>query len=46
MREPREVVKHPLVTEKSSAIKDTGWYLFAVDGRANKKEIKESVEKL
>ncbi|HLE24108.1 MAG TPA: 50S ribosomal protein L23 [Thermodesulfobacteriota bacterium] len=46
MREPREVVKHPLVTEKSSAIKDTGWYVFAVDGRANKKEIKESVEKL
>ena len=46
MREPRLVVKRPLVTEKSSAIKDIAWYVFAVDGSANKKEIKESVEKL
>ncbi|MCI0454526.1 MAG: 50S ribosomal protein L23 [Candidatus Dadabacteria bacterium] len=46
MREPREIIKRPLITEKSSAIKDIGWYIFAVDGKANKKEIKDSVERL
>jgi large subunit ribosomal protein L23 len=46
LREPREIIKSPLITEKSSAIKDIGWYIFAVDGKANKKEIKDSVESL
>ncbi|HEY7534600.1 MAG TPA: 50S ribosomal protein L23 [Thermodesulfobacteriota bacterium] len=46
MREPREIIKRPLITEKSSAIKDIGWYIFAVDGKANKKEIKDCVESL
>jgi large subunit ribosomal protein L23 len=46
LKEPREIIKHPLVTEKSSAIKEIGWFVFAVDKRANKKEIKEAVEKL
>ena len=46
MREPREIIKRPLVTEKSTAIKEVGWYLFAVDRKANKKEIKDAVEKI
>jgi large subunit ribosomal protein L23 len=46
LREPREVIRRPLVTEKSSAIKDVGWYVFSVDVKANKKEIKASIEKL
>lgn len=45
MKESGEVIKRPLITEKSSGIKDVNWYVFAVDGKANKKEIKEAVEK-
>lgn len=46
MREPGEIIKRPLITEKSSSIKDTNWYIFAVDNKSNKKEIKEAIEKL
>lgn len=46
MREPGEIIKRPLVTEKASSIKEMNWYIFAVDNRSNKKEIKEAVEKL
>ena len=46
MREPREIIKRPLITEKSSSIKDINWYIFAVDIKSNKKEIKTAVEKL
>jgi large subunit ribosomal protein L23 len=41
-----EIIKHPLITEKSSSIKETNWYIFAVDSKSNKKEIKAAVEKL
>jgi large subunit ribosomal protein L23 len=46
LKESREVIKSPLITEKSSGIKDVNWYVFAVDRKANKKEIKEAVEKV
>ncbi len=41
-----EIIKHPLITEKSSSIKEINWYIFAVDSKSNKKEIKAAVEKL
>ncbi|MGQ0794497.1 MAG: 50S ribosomal protein L23 [Deltaproteobacteria bacterium] len=46
MKEPREIIKRPIVTEKATAIKELGWISFAVSRRANKKEIKEAVEKI
>ncbi|MGH7889401.1 MAG: 50S ribosomal protein L23, partial [Thermodesulfobacteriota bacterium] len=46
MKEPREIIKRPLITEKSSGIKDINWYIFSVDRKANKKEIKDAVEKV
>lgn len=46
MKDPRGIVKHPLVTEKSSDLKEVNWYVFAVDKRANKKEIGNAVEKI
>ncbi len=46
MKESREIIKRPLITEKSSGIKDLNWYVFAVNRKANKKEIKEAVEKV
>ncbi len=46
MKDPRGIIKHPLVTEKSSDLKEANWYVFAVDKRANKKEIGNAVEKV
>jgi len=44
LKEPREIIKRPLITEKSSGIKEINWYIFSVDRKANKKEIKDAVE--
>lgn len=42
-----DVIKKPLVTEKSTFLKDTqNTYVFAVDLRATKPMIKKSVEQL
>jgi large subunit ribosomal protein L23 len=40
-----EVLRRPLVTEKSTTLQESGKYAFEVDRSANKKQIKESVEK-
>jgi large subunit ribosomal protein L23 len=40
-----EVIKRPLVTEKSTTLQTIGKYAFEVDTEANKKQIKEAVEK-
>jgi large subunit ribosomal protein L23 len=42
-----EILKRPLITEKATLLKETGGsVLFAVDPRANKKQIREAVEAL
>lgn len=46
MNHPTQVIKKPLITEKSSMVKEAGWYLFSVDKKSNKIEIKNAVEKL
>jgi len=46
LRDPGEIIKRPLITEKSSSIKEANWYIFAVDKSSNKKEIKYAIEKL
>lgn len=46
MKHPTQIIKHPLITEKSTMLKDKSWYVFEVDRKANKKEIKEAVERL
>ncbi len=42
---PYAVIKRPLVTEKSTALSGANKYIFEVDPRANKPQIKEAVEK-
>jgi large subunit ribosomal protein L23 len=42
---PYEVIKRPLVTEKGTALSMGNKYLFEVDMRANKPQIKSAVEK-
>lgn len=40
-----EVLKRPLLTEKTTFLREQGQYVFEVDVRANKPLIKEAVEK-
>jgi large subunit ribosomal protein L23 len=40
-----EVLRRPIVTEKTTRQSEEGRYTFEVDGRANKHQIKEAVEK-
>ena len=42
-----ETIKAPVITEKGSRLaQDEGKYLFKVDSKASKSEIKEAVEKI
>ena len=41
-----EILKAPVITEKSENEKENGKYTFKVDPKANKLEIKEAIEKL
>lgn len=40
----RFLIKHPLITEKGTDLSRLGQYLFKVDKRANKPEIKKAIE--
>jgi large subunit ribosomal protein L23 len=40
-----EVLKRPLVTEKNAALQSNGKFAFEVNGKANKLQIKQAVEK-
>ncbi len=41
---PYAVLRRPIITEKSTELADTGKYVFEVDPRANKFQIREAVE--
>ena len=44
MRDPRDVIIKPVVSEKSYALLDDGVYTFIVHPEANKTEIRQAVE--
>lgn len=47
MRDPRDIIRRPLITEKANKLKeDFNQYSFEVDRRANKIEIRKAVEAL
>jgi len=46
MENLRDVLKKPVVTEKSVSLIEDNKYTFLVDKRASKTEIKQAVEKL
>lgn len=46
MKNPRDILKRPVVTEKSMALLGENKYTFIVDLKANKVEIKKAVEEL
>ncbi|MDO4888214.1 MAG: 50S ribosomal protein L23 [Actinomycetaceae bacterium] len=45
-KDPRDVIIKPVATEKSAGLEDVGQYVFLVDPRANKTEIKQAVESI
>ncbi len=46
MKDPRDVILKPVVSEKSYGLLDENKYTFLVDPRANKTEIKIAVEQI
>ncbi|WP_141604572.1 50S ribosomal protein L23 [Terrilactibacillus laevilacticus] len=44
MKDPRDVIKRPVITEQSTDIMADKKYTFIVDRKANKSEIKRAVE--
>ena len=41
-----EIIKAPVITEKAGNLAQSNTYLFKVDQRANKTEIKQAIEKI
>ncbi|WP_409483739.1 50S ribosomal protein L23 [Arsenicicoccus dermatophilus] len=46
IKDPRDILLAPVVSEKSYGLMDQGKYTFVVDPRANKTEIKIAVEQV
>ena len=45
MKDPYQIIKYPLITEKSTILREEmNKYTFRVDKRANKIEIKKAIE--
>ena len=41
-----ELIKAPVITEKASALAQNNKYVFKVDSKANKYQIKQAIEKI
>lgn len=46
MKDPRDIILRPVISEKSYGLLDENKYTFVVDPRANKTEIKIAIEKI
>ncbi len=46
MKNPRDVIKRPVITERTSEFIEQLKYVFEVDMKANKTEIKQAVEQI
>lgn len=46
MKNPRDIIKRPVITERTSDLMGNLTYAFEVDKRANKTEIKQAVEQI
>lgn len=44
MKNPRDIIKRPIISEKSSDLMGNNTYVFEVDKRANKTEIKLAIQ--
>lgn len=46
MKDPRDIIIAPVVSEKTYGLMDEGKYTFVVDQRSNKTEIKYAIESI
>jgi large subunit ribosomal protein L23 len=46
MKNPRDIIKRPVITERTSDLMANLAYAFEVDKRANKIEIKQAIESI
>lgn len=46
MRDPRDIIKRPVITEKSTDAMSERKYTFDVDVKANKTEVKDAIEEI
>ena len=44
--EARDIIKRPVITERSSEIMEEKKYTFEVDTRANKTQVKQAIEEI
>ncbi|MEX2415398.1 MAG: 50S ribosomal protein L23 [Paenibacillaceae bacterium] len=44
MKNPRDIIKRPVITERTSDLMSNLAYVFEVDKRSNKIEIKQAIE--
>ncbi|GIP50856.1 50S ribosomal protein L23 [compost metagenome] len=46
MKDPRDIIKRPVITERSTEYMNDLKYVFEVDLRANKTEVKQAIESI
>ncbi|AKP75157.1 MULTISPECIES: 50S ribosomal protein L23 [Priestia] len=46
MKDPRDIIKRPVITERSTDLMAEKKYTFDVDVKANKTEVKDAIEKI
>ncbi|ADG81184.1 50S ribosomal protein L25 [Thermincola ferriacetica] len=46
MRNPRDIIKRPVISERSMGLLEENKYTFYVDPKANKLEIKHAIQEL
>ncbi|WP_416829451.1 50S ribosomal protein L23 [Ectobacillus polymachus] len=46
MKDPRDIIKRPVITERSMEVTAEKKYTFDVDVKANKTEVKQAVEEI
>lgn len=46
MKDPRDIILRPIITENSTEMMEDGKYTFEVDVRANKVEVKKAIEQI
>ncbi|GLI10378.1 MULTISPECIES: 50S ribosomal protein L23 [Paenibacillus] len=46
MKNPRDIIKRPVITERSSEMMAEKKYVFEVDIRSNKTEVKQAIEQI
>jgi large subunit ribosomal protein L23 len=44
MKDPRDIIKRPVITERSTELMAQKKYTFEVDVKANKTEVKDAIE--